>query len=134
MTVNIDQSDRTWLMHVNGLLALLREPHHDALESSTLQRATQYVHNPTSLSGDEPGSDMSEKWRACLMLDISKLRLRTYVLEMEELLRSTGRPRQLDLQRIRCNVRRVYGDLSTCLTHIGENDGEIQRRMNWAHS
>jgi hypothetical protein len=126
MTVSIDQRDRTWLMHVDGLLALLHEPHNNALRYLTLYRATQVLDNLTGLNSDEQDSGLTDSERTFLLLDLSKLRLKTQISDMEGLLASTDHPRQIDLQRIRGSVKRVYKDLATIPAQINAENSKFR--------
>ncbi|KAJ4356524.1 uncharacterized protein N0V89_004558 [Didymosphaeria variabile] len=125
MTVNIDQSDRTWLTHLEGFFALLQEPHNDAFKHLMFYKALQYLTKSNDHNKDGRESDIIETERTPFTIDLSKLRLRTYVFEMEELLHSAEHPRQIDIQRIRGNVKRVYRDLAVVSAHAEAGNAKV---------
>jgi hypothetical protein len=134
MTVGVDQSDQTWLTHVNGLLALLQKPHNDDLRSLLLYEAIQRLAHPAGLNGDEQDNDLTDTERTFLILEISKLRLKTHITDMEGLLISSDHPRQLDLQKIRGSVTRVYKDLALIPGQLNADNGEFCVLRNSAHN
>lgn len=98
-------------MHVDGLVSLLLERQEVALRFSTLHRATQLLNDVTVSEDAGAESDLTGSERAVLILDLSKLRLKTYISDLESLFVSTDHPRQIDLQRIQSGLKQVSRDL-----------------------
>ena len=116
MTVSTDWHDRTWQVHLEGYLDLLRQQPQSTNGSARgfeLVRALQYledgdtdrslIRDATSSAGD----------RALFLLDVCTLRLRALVHEFNVLMRGTVRPRKLDVQKLRMCLKQVVDDVTS---------------------
>lgn len=113
MVVNLDSSDRTWLQHADGLLALLSDPS-ALMQSSTnnLVRAAVKWHGGCRLHETSLEPELSPSDRASVLLNLTKLQLRSITTEMEELFQASDAPRrQLEVRRVRIAARDLYRNL-----------------------
>lgn len=114
MIVASDWDDDTWHIHLDGYLRLLQQSSGEVIYTAstrTLEQALKFVRvetNETSSFDDIARSDMH---KALLLLNISKLRLRTLAREFRRLTEGATRPRKLDVQRIRSLAKQLFDDL-----------------------
>lgn len=114
MTVNLRADDRTWQIHLDGLLTLLRTP--STLTSN--QTAATPVRAMQMLGSQKSTADLSflsharnDFEKAWLFLDVAKLCLRMLSSEMDDLFSDTRRPRKLDVEKVRNSTRQVHRNL-----------------------
>ncbi|KAI0174448.1 hypothetical protein BJ166DRAFT_512164 [Pestalotiopsis sp. NC0098] len=112
MIVNIHSDDKTWHIHLDGLLHLIAR--------SSVIRETAHLH--TALKFMESDNHMSNNISAIavekdpsaayLLLDVTKLRLRQIVPNIHELFeKSSKRPRKIDVQKFKVQIKKIFTDL-----------------------
>lgn len=115
MIVNIDPEDRTWQIHLEGLLDILSQQssHHRA--SSTDSFGTIHLAIRISKSGGDvfrtlAQCKMNSLGKAFLILDVAKLCLRPLTSDIEDLLNGAT-PRKIDVQKLRASVKQIQKNL-----------------------
>lgn len=112
MIVNIHPDDKTWKFHLDGLL--------NVIAKSPVSRETAHLHSALEFmkSGDDISNKMSviavEKnpSAAYLLLDVTKLRLRQILPDIHKLFQNSSmRPRKIDVQKTRVQIKKIYTDL-----------------------
>jgi hypothetical protein len=118
MAVNIDKEDRTWQIHLDGLLNLL--PRMSGFtETVILSKAMEIFESGQDIGETLASTASSRLDTAYLLLDLTKLRLRKILFDMGPLFSpDTTTPRKIDIQRSRILYKRLYRDLSTFLSLI----------------
>ncbi|KAH8196702.1 hypothetical protein TruAng_009131 [Truncatella angustata] len=113
MTVNLDQGDKTWQIHLDGLLNLLSQMSYRS-KTAPLPRAMMILDSGDDLRKALASSATGGPDIASLLLDVTKLRLRKLIPEMDVLFRDASKhKRKLDVQKLRVLVRQIYKDLGT---------------------
>lgn len=118
MIVNTSTDDKTWQIHLNGLLAMLQQSCKSrdggSVATSNLIAARKFG---MSDNGDlqeffrsrNPIEDIEKVW---LILDISKMRLRKFIGTMDEFRASKGGSfKKLDVEKLRVSVKLIQRDL-----------------------
>lgn len=123
MIVNTSLTDTTWQTHLNGMLALTQHNRNTrdnlTVEMTNLSSARQIalLEETTDILGffsSRPGIDNIEK--AWLILDITKVRLRTLIITMDRF-RAIDDAwhattfKKLDVEKLRVSVKRIQRDL-----------------------
>lgn len=112
MIVNIDADDKTWQIHLDALLNLIAR--------SRVTRETAHLHSALEFmkSNDDISNKISaiavekDPSAACLLLDVTKLRLRQILPDIHVLFeKSSKRPRKIDVQKIKVQIKKIYTDL-----------------------
>lgn len=132
MTVNTDPSDKTWLTHLDGFLAILQQqqPSSDS-PFMDLQRALHIVEHSTTTNVEYSltSSTTEDAPSAPILLNISTLHLRRLATTLQTLPRNTKSPRKLDLQKIQTELKRIYKDLGCIPTLFNAATSTMQ----WLH-
>lgn len=114
--VNIDPKDRTWRIHLQGLLNILSQQviHHQDWPTNdfdTLRHAIA-IYKP---EGDAfqalAAYDVNSRAKASLILDIANLCLQHLASEVENLFQAKT-PRKLDVQKLRASVKHIQKNLN----------------------
>ncbi|KAF2005324.1 hypothetical protein P154DRAFT_518836 [Amniculicola lignicola CBS 123094] len=116
MTVNLDSEDRTWQVHLDGFLEMLyrqRWKLQSDVKGPTLIRAMQLMNPENTVATSLANLTTDNFDKACLLLDIAKLRLRKLTLAMNELVSSGRCPRKLDVQKLRVALKQVERDIAS---------------------
>ncbi|KAH8892694.1 hypothetical protein GQ53DRAFT_840571 [Thozetella sp. PMI_491] len=112
MVVNVSSEDKTWRIHLDGLLKLLQTGTGRNTWPS-LTRAMGLIHTKTDVYEAIASSSLEGFGKACLLLDVAKLRLYSLALEMEALLNDKSRiPRKLDVQKLHVSTRQIEKNLN----------------------
>ncbi|KAF2736015.1 hypothetical protein EJ04DRAFT_562785 [Polyplosphaeria fusca] len=115
MLVNLDSEDRTWQIHLDGFLTLLRQRPSScgtgqvAILMEALTRSDNSDTTEITLSNNLQ-DDLD---KASLIIDIAKLRLKAVAHNLHHLVTATPYPRKLDIQKTRVSLKRVQRDIST---------------------
>lgn len=116
MIVNTELADRTWQVHLEGLLIILSQlpcdPHSTlALENvDTLRAAIQISNSEGSAFLNLTSYEANGVKKGFLVLDVAMLRLRPLALECESLLQRA--PRKIDAQKLRASVKQIQKNLN----------------------
>jgi hypothetical protein len=113
MIVNLDPNDKTWLAHLDGFLAILRQWQPGSSEAPifTLIHALRILERGHNAHASAASLVKDDVEKASLLMDIAKLRLRQLASEMGDLVGTTKRPRKLDMQKLRVSLKQVYGNM-----------------------
>ncbi|RAO70193.1 uncharacterized protein BHQ10_006205 [Talaromyces amestolkiae] len=123
MIVNTSETDMTWQIHLNGMLAMMKHNQNArgsrTAEMTNLSAARQFaVVEKTSdiqeFFSSRPAMDNIEK--AWLLLDITKVRLKMLVTIMDrfravEDAQNTTSFKKLEVEKLRVSVKRIQRDL-----------------------
>lgn len=128
MIVNLDPEDRTWLVHVKGFLASMRQTL-DA-QSDLNEGALVHISMLHTLEGQDQAISFSH---------YLKLRLRNLACEFEELRSSRDAPRKLDIQKIQAGLRQVRRHLPLLANILCSRNQNLRSAMSiqldmWAMS
>ncbi|KAJ5112867.1 hypothetical protein N7456_001401 [Penicillium angulare] len=116
MMVNIDIADRTWQVHLEGLLVILSQLPYDSHSTSSLEdfgvlhAAIQISKSNGNAFQNLTTYDRDSLEKGFLILDVVMLRLRLLALECESLLQKV--PRKIDVQKLRASVRKIQKNLN----------------------
>lgn len=111
MTVNLDQEDKTWQIHLDGLLNLFSLISHGS-KTAALPRAMRILDSGNNLRTSPALSATDGLVTAYLLLDVAKLSLRKLLPEMDILFSDPSKyKRKLDVQKLRVLIRQCYRDL-----------------------
>jgi hypothetical protein len=115
MIVNIELEDRTWQIHLEGLLSILSQQwlHHRASSmdsSGTLHLAIQICKSEGEVFRTLETCEMNSLGKAFLILDVAQLCLRPLASKVGDLLRGAT-PRKIDVQKLRASVRQIQKNL-----------------------
>jgi hypothetical protein len=134
MIVNLDSDDKTWLVHLDGFLAILRQWQPGSSEAPifTLIHALRILergHNAYASAATLVTDDLE---KAFLLMDIAKLQLRQLASEMGDLVANTRWPRKLDMQKLRVSLKQVYGNMLLIPSLLGScaSDSAKQNEYN----
>jgi hypothetical protein len=119
MTVSSDWDDTTWQTHLDGYLSLLRQTGQQPTgkaQDSMLAQALQCAGDDATVQHFHSYGTMADIDKTTLLLDISKLRLRTLARKLCTLLHGATPPRKLDVQKLQSYVKQIYADL-LLITH-----------------
>jgi hypothetical protein len=122
MIVNTVPDDKTWQIHLDGLLAMLQQNHSttEGEDKTTANLIAARKFTQSDKSGDlqeflqsrPPMDDIEKAW---LLVDISKLRLRKIVATMDRLRMFNGINitcfRKLDVEKLRVAVKQIQREL-----------------------
>jgi hypothetical protein len=114
MTVASDWDDTTWQTHLDGYLSMLSQSGQHTTykpEDSILVQALSCVGEDGSVHFFQSDGTTNELEEAALLLEASKLRLRSLARELCMLLQCATPPRKLDVHKLQYSVRQVYADL-----------------------
>lgn len=135
MTVNLDANDKTWVVHLDGLLAILRRQQLRGSEAwiSTLIHALQILKrgDDAYVSLSSIATDTHET--TSLLTDIAKLRLRQLAIDMRKLVGGSERPRKIDMQKLRISLKQVYGDILLIPSHFCGYASDTARALQNEH-
>lgn len=122
MTVNLDTEDKTWLVHLDGLLTMLRrcEPGSNEARRLNLVEALHVLDNHATISSRSISPDGLA--RAVLLLEVLKLRLGKLASEASGMFRSGSRPRKLDVQKLKTGLKRVQRDSAVLPAMLDAHD------------
>jgi len=109
MIVNLDGEDRTWVVHFEGAMAILRNDrgpggagdHEQFLFCQALHINDQERCSETPLDPN----------KTFLLPEVLKLRLYRAALDLETLTSSKEQPRKIDIQALRLRLKRLLTDL-----------------------
>lgn len=112
MIVNIDADDKTWHIHLDGLLNLIGRSS-VTRETAHIHRALEFVESDNYMSNNMSAIAVEKDPSAAyLLLDVTKLRLRQILPDIHELFeKSSKRPRKIDVQRIKVQIKKIFTDL-----------------------
>jgi hypothetical protein len=127
MTVASNWHDTTWQTHLDGYLSLLRQTGQQPTgkaQDSMLAQALECAGDDATVRPFHSYGIMADVDKATLLLDISKLRLRTLARKLCTLLHGATPPRKLDVQKLQSYVKQIYADLLliTPAESLGKND------------
>lgn len=122
MIVNLDDDDRTWITHVDGMLAILKQ---DNAQSSheqlgiLAQALRLFSTDETVDCSGVPFQYSSSDNGKILAAEATKLKFRGLALELEMLFYSGVSPRKLDIEKLSVELQRIRRDLQTILAVSG---------------
>jgi hypothetical protein len=114
MTVASNWDDTTWQTHLDGYLSILsqsRQQPTGKAQDSMLAQALECAGDDATVQQFHSSGTMADIDKVTLLLDISKLRLRTLARKLCMLLQGVTPPRKLDVQKLQSSVKQVYADL-----------------------
>ncbi|KAL7920662.1 hypothetical protein ACQKWADRAFT_298115 [Trichoderma austrokoningii] len=119
MIVNLDPADRTWQTHLSGLLIIIQQLP-DNTPKFTLTKAVQI--SVTDAHKALETSTVDGLQRACLLLDIVKLRLRKLVAEIDVVAGISPPPlRKLDMQKLQVSIKHIRKHLDLFPIIVGDS-------------
>jgi hypothetical protein len=112
MMVNVDRNDKTWQIHLNGLLAMLHQSYEptEGNKAPPLLKACQIIDSP-NIGEAVSALQVCDAEKVGILLDIAKLRLRSLNAEFVKLFASTSPPRKLDVQKLRPSIKELHDNL-----------------------
>jgi hypothetical protein len=115
MIVNIEAEDRTWQIHLDGLLGILEKPPfaQDTLltdVSDPLRVAIQISKFAGNAFGSFATHNMNSLDKGFFILDVAMLCLRPLASAIEDLLQEAT-PRKIDIQKLRAFLRQIQKNL-----------------------
>jgi hypothetical protein len=114
MTVASDWDDTTWQTHLDGYLGILsssRQRTTGKARDSILTQALECAGDDATAQHYHSYGTMANIDKATLLLDVSKLRLRSLAQKLCMLLQRATPPRKLDVQKIQSSVKQIHADL-----------------------
>jgi hypothetical protein len=117
MIVNIDPEDKTWQIHLDGLLKIFsgQSTYLQALPTDdfdTLHHAIHLCNSEEDIFSRLAVYEVSSHVKTSLILDAAILRLRRLVAEVESLLHEASETRRkLDVQKLRASIKNVQKNL-----------------------
>lgn len=126
MVVNVSSNDKTWQIHLDGFLAILRQSSDGNGGSSSLLEAIKLIDTSNCVEEYLAKTTLACFEKACLVLDLAKLQLRKQISEVNKLLKDIGNLRQIDLVKLRSAVKQVYMNLALVATML-QNYTRFQR-------
>jgi hypothetical protein len=124
MIVNVDPYDKTWQVHLNGLLEILRKSHTLVYEKKALPllKAMQIMdcRNVRETISTQPVCDIAG---AGILLDIAKLRLNCLDTEFTKLFADASPPRKIDVQKLRRLIKELHDNLRLMPSMLPEEPG-----------
>lgn len=116
MIVNIDSGDRTWIVHLEGAVAIIREDHTRAVastEHSLFSKALQIVDQDNDADNSPPVLTTTGPEQRSLLSALLKLRLWHLVTQLETLTSNKSPPRRIDVEALQLRMKRLRTDLQT---------------------
>ncbi|KAK9319888.1 hypothetical protein V1517DRAFT_26131 [Lipomyces orientalis] len=115
MIVNIDLEDRTWQIHLDGLLNILSQQslHHrpSSMDNfGSLDLAIQICKSEGDVFRTLATCEMNSLGKAFLILDVAKLCLRPLTAKVEKVLKGAT-SRKIDVQKLRASIRQIQKNL-----------------------
>lgn len=129
MVVNIDAADKTWGIHLDGLLEILSQSTQDEYDGSILLRALrirklgQPMHESLIFLSDTPS-------KLSIMFEVAGLELYAIAKDIRDLFASSGTPRKIDAQRLCVQAKIVYKNLQSAAQMLTDSRGEDNMRKN----
>lgn len=125
MIVNLSPDDRTWQVHVNGLLSILRQSSSATASPTifTLTTAIQCLNSQKQINEYVATPTMTSIDKASLLLSVAELTLKNIIDDMDELFAQSRAPRKIDIQRLRKSLRQIQRNLILVPPLIPEEDG-----------
>jgi hypothetical protein len=112
MIVNVDLNNKTWQMHLNGVLAVLHQSRDLVHEKDgmPLLRALQIIdsHNFEDSISTLPVCGII---KASILLEFSKLRLTYLNTEFNNLFTDSSHSRKLDIQKLWRSIKDIHNNL-----------------------
>ena len=133
MTVTTDWENRTWQVHFEGFLSLLRHQSqfvHGSARHLELARALQYLGDEERNKFPVHGATSTTTCKAFFLLDVSTLRMRALAHKFDALMHGIARPRKLDVQKLRICLKQIVDDVSSVSQiFLPEAVGDIPRSI-----
>jgi hypothetical protein len=108
MAVDLDTHDKTWILHLDGFLAILRLQNRTHNYFTILKQALRITDGGEDTLASEEGVHSIN--RILLHLEVTKLRLRQLVAEHDRMAQSKTVMRNIDLEKVRLGLKVVYKD------------------------
>jgi hypothetical protein len=128
MVVNVDTLDKTWQIHLNGLLVILRQCRDLTIEFKPipLLMAVQIM-GSQNVAETISTLPLSSVGKAGILLDFTKLRLRRLNTELNKLCEENTHPRKLDIQKIRRLAKELHDNLLLIPSMLPEEQHTIMQ-------
>lgn len=114
MTVASSWEDTVWQAHLGGYLTVLWQSGRQVageVGPSILARALRFFDKQSGAWDVLDDASVNNTDEVALLVEISKLRLKTLAQELHGLSNGLRRPRKLDVQKLRFSVKQIYADL-----------------------
>lgn len=113
MIVSCDDADVTWQIHLDGFLAMLEQPPSASLDANmpSLWRAASHLCSSDHLSASFELAAVDDIERACLLLDIAKLRLRRLLVDVKQSNRFSLPLTDLQSRKLRVQLQYIHRGL-----------------------
>ncbi|KAK9780167.1 putative Zn(2)-C6 fungal-type domain-containing protein [Seiridium cardinale] len=118
MSVNLESNDKTWQIHLDGLLTILQSrpritnTRAEYEVSSSLIAAVEIFNCSANIWHSLAGFSISDSGKGWLAINLVVLQLRKLVTEFDVLFGRTSSPRKIDMQKLRKSFREVNQNLA----------------------
>jgi hypothetical protein len=130
MTVGLEPDDKTWIVHLNGFLTILRTHYSTSNHAcfSSLKNALHIVCQGHEAQTNFAGDGRPRETKSIFVpMDIAKLRLRQLIIDLSRMMQSNASIRTIEVQKVRVDLKAVYRDalLMTSTTVFGRRSIDI---------